>query len=55
LAQPDASESFELDSSPAWLSERCDTRRLLFDVLTSQDAINEIGHDPVQLPQSLQF
>jgi len=55
LAEPDCTESFELDSSPAWPSERCDTRRLRFDVLTSQDAINEIDDDPVQIPQSLQF
>ena len=55
LAEPDCTESFELDSSPAWLSERCDTRRLLFDVLTGQDSINEIQDGPVQLPQSLQF
>jgi len=55
LAQPDSFGDLELDSSPAWLSERRDTRRLLFDYLTFQDAINELDDDPLQLPQSVEI
>ena len=53
--QLDCRWCLEQEPSSAWLSERCDTRCLPCDFVTTHDAINELDDNSVQLPQSVQI